>query len=284
MKAPVTATRRRTSMLSTLPVLPALVILLALVGTLTVRTIVLAVDDAGLGGLVEVTRTSAWWREVTLAAALTLVTTVGQVLLGLVFAGSLAHLVRLWSLSRLLLLVPFALAPSVVAVAAVAAVDGGFVSEWFGLDDAGPRTRLLAITAAEAWRTEGVVVLILVVALLGLRRSMLDQAVADGLGAGARWRRVIVPSIAPAMGLVVAYRLAESWRLVDGAVLVDRADPVTVTPPLLVWDTAFGAYDTAVAASAALNLMGLTLVVILTIVLVRSRRRRRRVSAAGGAR
>ncbi|WP_040320218.1 ABC transporter permease subunit [Aeromicrobium marinum] len=244
-------------------VVPAALLVVVLVGLPVVRLVWSAAGPGGSAGVdefVTVLGSGVWWTAVGVGAAVAVAVALVQLTLALAFAGALRHVESVWPVARILLLLPLGFFGVVTAFASGAAVDGGFVATWFELDDPGPTTRLAAVAAGEAWRTLGVVTVIVYLGLARVPRRVMDQAVVDGMTPWQRWRRVVLPIAAPALALAAVYRVLDSWRLVDGPILADRTGDVTRTAPLVVWDTAFGSYDTALAAAAAIVLLVLSLV------------------------
>ncbi len=218
-----------------------------------------------LGHYGAVLGSAPWWH----AIASTLVVTAGvvtvQLVLGLVFGVALWHLSGIWRPVRFLALVPAALGLVVGAQAGRAAVEGGFVATWFDLDPGGATTALAGVVLGELWRTTGLVVVLVHAGLSRVPTTLLDAAVADGASAWQRWWRVVWPAVTPALVALVAFRLLDSWRLLDGPWLVRAPGSFRTTGSAVVADTAFESLAEGPAAAAAVVLVVLGLLLVGTV-------------------
>ncbi|GAA1738646.1 ABC transporter permease subunit [Aeromicrobium alkaliterrae] len=252
--------------------LPGLLLLLAVVLVPLGRLLWLSVTDSGLGGsggwvgldhYAAVLGSSSWWTTIATTAVVTASLVLVQLLLALALAVALWHLSLLWWPARFLALVPAGVGLVVGAQAGRAAVDGGFLATWFGLGDAGPSTVLAGVVVGELWRTTGLVVVLVHVALSRVPTPLLDAALADGATPWQRWWRVVWPAVTPALAAIVVFRLLDSWRLLDGPLLVREPGSFRTTGSALVADNAFGAFATGPAAAAGVVLVLLALVLAL---------------------
>ncbi|MFT4299622.1 MAG: hypothetical protein QM597_08315 [Aeromicrobium sp.] len=210
----------------------------------------------GIDNYVSVLRSPEWWEAIGTTAVLALGLTVAQLVLGVAFTVALWHVTRLWWPARFLALVPAGVGLIVGAHAGRAAVDGGFLTAWFGLDGFSAAGALAGVVLGELWRTTGLVV-VLVHAAFEARvpSSLLDAAVADGATSWQRWRRVIWPAVAPALAAVASYRLIDSWRLLEGPLLVREPGSFRTSASALIADNAFGLLSGGPAAAAAVVLV-----------------------------
>ena len=225
------------------------------------------VDSAGTGpwvGIdhyVAVLGSSSWWTAIATTAAVTAALVVGQLLLALVFGVALWHLSVLWWPLRFLALVPAGIGLVVGAQAGRAAVDGGFLATWFGIDGGGATAALAGVVLGELWRTTGLVVVLVHAGLTRVPAPLLDAAVADGASSWQRWRRVVWPALTPALAAIVVFRLLDSWRLLDGPWLVREEGSFRTTASAVVADNALATFATGPAAAAGVVLVVLALLI-----------------------
>lgn len=255
---------------------PVLVLLAVVVLVPLGRVIHLSLLDAstaadrpfvGVDNYVAVLTSGTWWTSVGIGLGVVATVVVVQLVLALVLATALWHVSVLWRPARFLALLPAGLFAVVGAEAGRAALDGGFVAAWFHLDEAGAVQSLAGVVAGETWRTTGLVVVMLHWGMTRVPRTLLDATAADGASPWQRWRRVVLPSLAPVLAAVVAFRALDAWRMLEGPLLVHERSQDPTTPSVLVQETAFGALETGTAAAAAVVLVGLTLVLAGLLVL-----------------
>ena len=204
---------------------------------------------------------SSWWTAIATTAVVTSGLVVGQLLLALVFGVALWHLSVLWWPLRFLALVPAGIGLVVGAQAGRAAVDGGFLATWFGINDAGATAALAGVVLGELWRTTGLVVVLVHAGLVRVPATLLDAAVADGASSWQRWWRVVWPALTPALVAIVVFRLLDSWRLLDGPWLVREEGSFRTTASAVVADNAFATFATGPAAAAGVVLVVLALLI-----------------------
>jgi multiple sugar transport system permease protein len=227
----------------------------------------------GLDTYGEVLTTRAWWIAVATTLAVVAVSVVLQLLLGLAFAAAMRRLDVLWPLTRVLVLVPFAMLSVVAAVVGRDAVTTGFAAEWFDIDDLGPTGQLVAVSLGEVWRGAGITAVILLAGLLRVSPSLLASAVADGATPWQRVHRVVLPAMAPAIAVAATYRALDALRVLEGPLLVAEPTSDVRTVPALVWDATFSRFEVGLGAATSVLLLVLAALVAAALVpLLRVRR------------
>ena len=219
-------------------------------------------DDRTFGGAdnyTAVLTNRGWWLAVAATLAIVLIVVLLQLLIGLVFAVALRRLTLLWPLTRIIVLIPFALLAVVSAVVWRDAVTTGFAADWFRLDDVGPFGQLVGVTAGELWRGTGITALILLAGLLRVPSSLMAAAIADGATAWQRSRRVVLPAMGPAIAVAATYRGLDTFRILEGPLLVDQPGASIRTAPLLVWDTTFSSLELGLGAAMSMVLLVIAL-------------------------
>lgn len=220
----------------------------------------------GVDNYVEVLTSRPWWLAVATSLVIVLIVVVLQLLIGLAFAVALRRLTVLWPVTPLLVLVPFVMLAVVSAVVWRDAVTTGFAAEWFRLGEVGPFGELIGVTAGEVWRGTGITALILLAGLLRLPSSLMAAAVADGATAWQRSRRVVLPAMGPAIAVAATYRSLDTFRILEGPLLVDGPEATIRTAPLLVWDTTFSSLE--LGLGAAMSMVLLLVMILLAAIMV----------------
>ncbi|KQV75734.1 hypothetical protein ASC61_12365 [Aeromicrobium sp. Root344] len=213
----------------------------------------------GADNYTDVLTNRGWWLAVATTLVIVLAVVILQLLVGLVFAVALRRLTFLWPVTRIIVLIPFALLAVVSAVVWRDAVTTGFAAEWFRLDDVGPFGQLVGVTVGELWRGTGITALILLAGLLRVPSSLMASAIADGATAWQRSRRVVLPAMGPAIAVAATYRGLDTFRILEGPLLVDRPGATIRTAPLLVWDTTFSSLELGLGAAMSMVLLVIAL-------------------------
>lgn len=220
------------------------------------RSTLTAPDDTTLVGIdnyVNVLTNRTWWLAVATTLLLVVLVVVTQVLLGCVFGAALNRWSLAWAPARSLVLLPLAVLSVVGVVMWRDAASTGFVAEWFGAADSSTQS-LLAVGVAEVWRGTGLVVVVVAVALSRVPPSLLASATADGATARQRWSKVVMPSIGPALAAIATFRVFDTFRVLDGPLLVDRDSP-TRPATVLLWNTQFTDFELGLGAAMSIVLV-----------------------------
>lgn len=220
----------------------------------------------GVDNYVDILTNRPWWLAVATTLIIVIVTALLQLLIGLAFAASLRRMTVLWPVTRVLVLVPFALLAVVSAVVWRDAVTTGFAATWFRLAEVGPFGSLVGVTVGEVWRGTGITAVILLAGLLRVPSSLMAAAVADGATGWQRFRRVVLPAMAPAIAVAATYRALDTFRILEGPLLVDEPEASIRTAPLMVWRTTFSSLE--LGLGAALSVVLLVIVALLGLLMV----------------
>lgn len=230
-------------------------------------------ESVGLDNYAEILSNRTWWLAVATSLAIVVVVVAIQLTLGFAFALVLRRLTVLWPLTRVIVLLPFALAAVVAAVVWRDAATTGFLASWFRLDSVGQLDQLAAVSLGEVWRGTGIVTVILLVGLTQVSGRLHAAAVADGATGWQRLRRVILPVMGPAFAVATTYRALEAFRAVEGPLLVSETGSDVRTAPQVIWDTTFSSFE--VGLGAAMSIVLLVITVLLAVLLVQLFRVRR---------
>ena len=161
----------------------------------------------------------------------------------------------------------------VVAFSWNEAFNGGFVNEWFHFESSGDRGDVLALCLSEVWRGTGLVAIILLAGLSRIRPGLMAAAIADGATALQRFTRIVLPSVAPAAAVAVAYRALDAFRMFDAPYVVDRPESQIQSPQLWIFDTSLTDFEFGLGAT--MSVLFFLVAASLGMILVRSLRVRR---------
>jgi ABC-type sugar transport system permease subunit len=143
---------------------------------------------------------------------------------GLAMALWFYHLRRGKTLWRTLAIVPFAV-PEIVYLLTMKLlfrqhgylnsllIQSDLTSETVGWLDPGGSLLLVVITLVDAWRVTPIVFLIVLAALEQMEESTIEAARVDGASWGQVIRHIQVPLVLPALGVAVALRSVDAFRI-----------------------------------------------------------------------
>jgi ABC-type sugar transport system permease subunit len=105
---------------------------------------------------------------------------------------------------------------------------GGDVSRYLA-PLADPYLALIAIMAAEIWKTTPLAALILLAGLQGIPDDLYEAASVDGATAWQKFRHVTLPLLKPALLLAVLFRTIDSLRVFDLVFVMTQGGPADTT-------------------------------------------------------
>lgn len=88
-----------------------------------------------------------------------------------------------------------------------------------------PGTAMAALVVADAWKTTPFVALILLAGLQGIPREVIEAARVDGAGAFARFRRITLPLLVPSLVVATLFRSIQAWGAFDVVWVMTGAAP-----------------------------------------------------------
>jgi raffinose/stachyose/melibiose transport system permease protein len=196
---------------------------------------------------------------------------------GLGLALALNTAVKTRSLLRSLFFAPVALSPLAVA----------FIWQWIfdnegalnrslgalGLDSlerpwlGDPSTALWAVLAVLVWQFSGLTMILYLAGLQGIPDTVYEATLVDGASGWLRFRKVVLPLLAPAMTVSVTISLVLGLRVFDQVLALTGGGPVTATETLAtqVWKQTFALGRFGYGAAFALILTGLIAVLALSV-------------------
>lgn len=220
----------------------------------------------GLGNYAVVLRDPLWWEDVATTVTIAVVTVAVELVLGMGFALVMHRIAFGRRLVRTALLVPYGVVTVVSGFAwrYAFALDTGFVNGWLGLGDLawfGHRgTALLAICAAEIWKTTPFMSLLLLAGLAQVPEELQEAARMDGASPVQRFLRVTLPAMRSALLVAVLFRALDAYRVFDTVFVMTAGAQRTETVSFLAYRQMIG--RTALGLGSAVSVL-----LFLTVVL-----------------
>jgi ABC-type sugar transport system permease subunit len=178
----------------------------------------------GLGNYLEAFSDPRFQQALVHTAVFTFASVTIELVLGLLIALALDGLIRLRSLARVLILLPWAL-PTVVAALIWRLIFEGQTADWL----AGSRTAWVPIVFADVWKTTPFVALLLLAGLQGIDRSVEEAARLDGASAWRRFVYITLPLLRPAIVVALVLRTLDAFRVFDLVFVLTGGGPGTST-------------------------------------------------------
>jgi multiple sugar transport system permease protein len=222
------------------------------------------------------------WQDTRFLTALgnTIVFTTSSVLLemvlGVAFALVLHRVFRGRGLARAVAMLPWSLPTAVMALAWAWIFNDSFgvandllqraglirqPLAWLG----GPASAMASLVIADVWKTSPFVMLIALAGLQTIPGEVLEAARVDGLSALQRFRRVVLPLLAPALVVALAFRAIQAYGAFDLIYVMTGGGPggSTETLSLYAFNNYFRyldfGYGSAIAVMGAILLGGVAL-------------------------
>jgi multiple sugar transport system permease protein len=226
-----------------------------------------AVRFAGLSHYARLWADSRWWaalRNTTLFAG---ASTILDTVLGTAIALVLHRRFRGRGPLRAAVMLPWALPTSIMALAWVWIFNDSFgvandilgrlgliarPVAWLGQ----PRTAMAAMILADVWKTTPFVALIVLAGLQGIPEEIHEAARLDGLGAGARLHRIVLPLLLPSILVAALFRAVQAYGAFDVVYVMTGGGPggATETVSLYAFQNDFRyldfGYGSAIATQA----------------------------------
>lgn len=186
------------------------------------------------------------------------------VLLALAAALLLRRQGRVYSLARVLLILPFVMSPAVIGISFKFFLNAeyGIAQYLLGwlipalqgkvwLSDA--KLAMAAVVASDVWHWAPYMTLLILGGLASVPRETEEAARVDGASAWRVFRDITLPQILPVLGVVAILKAVFALKAFDTIFTLSNGGPGTSTQTLayFVYNTAFGYYDMGYAAAAA---------------------------------
>lgn len=227
---------------------------------------------SGLDAFVRLWADSRWRAALGNTVTFTAVSVAVEIVLGTAIALLLHHPFRGRGLARTLVVLPWALPTAVMALAWGWIFNDSFgvandllrrvgllgaPVAWLGRSD----TAMAALIVADVWKTTPFVTLIALAGLQSIPQGVLEAARVDGLGGGARLRRIVIPLLAPALLVAGAFRAVQAYATFDLVYVLTGGGPggATETVSLYAFQNYFRyldfSYGSAIAVQGVLLIL-----------------------------
>jgi len=207
----------------------------------------------GLANYGTVLSSSLWWQALAVTAIITVVSVAIEFVLGMALALVMHRAVVGRGLVRTVILIPYGIVTVVAAFGWQYAwtPDTGYLSGLFG--DATPLTSQASgigvIILAEVWKTTPFMALLLLAGLALVPEELLRAAKVDGAGAWARFTRVMLPLMKPAILVALLFRVLDGFRIFDNIYILTGGSYDTRSVSILGYDNLFTALNLGVGSS-----------------------------------
>ena len=171
---------------------------------------------------------------------------------------------QVYSLARVLLILPFVMSPAVIGISFRFFLNAeyGIVQYLLGWMIPAPQGKvrladakvaMTAVGASEVWHWAPYMTLMILGGLASVPRETEEAARIDGASAWRVFWDVTLPQIWPVLGIVAILKTVFALKAFDTLFTLSNGGPGTSTQTLayFVYNTAFGYYDMGYAAAAA---------------------------------
>ena len=191
-----------------------------------------------------------------------------DVLATLIFALSVGLLLKregkIYSITRVLLLLPFVMSPAVIGISFKFFLNAEygilqFLLGWLipalegkvWLSDS--TLAMVAVVASDVWHWAPYMTLVMLGGLASIPKETEEAARVDGAGSFRVFWDVTLPQLWPVIGIVAILKTVFALKAFDSIYTLSNGGPGTSTQTLAyyIYNTAFGYYDMGYAAAAA---------------------------------
>ncbi|WP_420002634.1 carbohydrate ABC transporter permease [Arenibacterium sp. LLYu02] len=224
----------------------------------------------GLANYARIFSDHSFWIALRNTALFTGLAVAFELILGLALALLLFGEVTKWrSVLRTAFLLPMVMSPVVVGITWRALLTPGFgwISQMTGgsigfLSD--PDFALFTLVLVDVWQWTPFMFVLLLSGLLSIPAEILEAARIDGANGWQRLRRIILPSLAPLISVVVLLRSIDAFKIFDLVFNLTQGGPgiSTETLAFYIYRLSFKAYDLGYGAAISVALSVLISVLI----------------------
>ena len=132
---------------------------------------------------------------------------------------------------------------------------------------------MISIVLTDVWKNTGFFMIILVAALQGVPKPIMDAASMDGTSPWRRFTRITLPYISPVLFFCIVFATIGALQVFESIVILTDGGPGDSTRSLSIYlvNEAFGSFELGYAAAVSVIMMLLVLIVTIAQ-LVGSRR------------
>ena len=241
-------------------------------------------EFAGLSFYIKALTSRAFWDDLRRTLYFTIVSTAIETIFGLLIALLLNQRFPGVGFLRSIIIIPWAI-PTVVngslwklmlngeygvinAVLQKLHIISTYQS-WLG----NPKTAMLCIIIADAWKMTPLAVIFFLAALQGIDNTVYEAARVDGAGAVRSFFAITLPALRPTIMVIVVMRTVEKFKAFDIFYLMTRGGPANSTKTLM-YDTYLQAFTNLNYSDAATYAYLIAIIVaLMTLVYVRLMKR-----------
>ena len=134
--------------------------------------------------------------------------------------------------------------------------------DWLG----SPSGAVASVILVDTWRNVGFAMLVYLAALQDVPRDVVEAARIDGANEVQIFRRVILPSISPAVFFNISLTVIGAFQIFESIVVLTDGGPGDASRSVVMylWEKGFQSFDMGYASAVAMSLF--TIVMILTLV------------------
>ena len=241
-------------------------------------------EFAGLSFYMKALSSTEFWQDLYRTLYFTVASTAIETVFGLLIALLLNQRFPGVSFLRSIIIIPWAI-PTVVngslwklmlngeygvinAVLSKLHIISSYQS-WLG----NPKTAMLCIVIADAWKMTPLAVIFFLAALQGIDHTVYEAARVDGAGAFKSFRAITLPALRPTIMVIIVMRTVEKFKAFDIFYLMTRGGPANSTKTLM-YDTYLQAFNNLHYSEAAtLAYLIAIIVALMTLLYIRLMKR-----------
>ena len=241
-------------------------------------------EFAGLSFYIKALRSAEFWSDLQRTLYFTIASTAIETVFGLLIALLLNQKFPGVAFLRSIIIIPWAI-PTVVngslwklmlngeygvvnAILSKLHIISSYQS-WLG----NPKTAMLCIVIADAWKMTPLAVIFFLAALQGIDHTIYEAARVDGAGAFRSFRAITLPALRPTIMVIIVMRTVEKFKAFDIFYLMTRGGPANSTKTLM-YDTYLQAFNNLNYSEAAtLAYLIAIIVALMTLVYIRLMKR-----------
>ena len=241
-------------------------------------------EFAGLSFYITALKSDAFWADLGRTMYFTVASTAIETVFGLLIAVLLNQTFPGVAFLRSIIIIPWAI-PTVVngslwklmlngeygvvnAVLSKLHIISTYQS-WLG----NPKTAMLCIVIADAWKMTPLAVIFFLAALQGIDKTVYEAARVDGAGAVKSFTSITLPALRPTIMVIIVMRTVEKFKAFDIFYLMTRGGPANSTKTLM-YDTYLQAFTNLNYSEAATYAYLIALVVaLMTLIYIRMMKR-----------
>lgn len=232
----------------------------------------------GGGNYAAMLSDSDLWAAVGHTALYVILFVPASVLLGLFLAVALNRRIRLMSLYRTAIFVPFVVSAATTGVLTNYLFDPQFgivnnILRATGLPTQGwlsdPSQAMVVIAIMSLWGSAAFTTVIYLAALQDISPELIEAATIDGANKPQAFWHVVWPELAPVTLFISVWQIIQATQLFDLVYTTTKGGPLGATKTVVyyLWDAAFRQFQFGYGSAVAYGLFGVTLIVTIGVVL-----------------